>query len=93
VSRTLAATAMIHAAYIANISRGGQPSEGVTVTTRMAKITKPMEGKSPVMISSTRLRPRTTVRDKLRLINKAATGRKTNAEVPATTWIGPNARC
>jgi hypothetical protein len=51
-----------------------------------------MEGKSPVTISSIRLPTHATLRYKLKLIIKAAMGRKTNAEVPATTWMRPR-RC
>ena len=85
----LIATATIQAAYVRNISRGGQPSEGVTVATKTAQITNPMEGKSPVTISGIRLPGDPTVRDKLMLIIKAATGNKRNAEVPAMTWTPP----
>ena len=85
----LIATATIQAAYVRNISRGGQPSEGVTVATKTAQITNPMEGKSPVTISCIRLAAHPAVRDKLMLIIKAATGNKRNAEVPAMTWTPP----
>jgi hypothetical protein len=48
---------MTHAAYVANISRGGQPSEGVTVATRKAKITNPIVGKNPVRIATSDSQP------------------------------------
>src|SRR4029453_12014008 len=87
----LVATAMIQAVYVRNIRRGGQPSEGVTVATRKTKIPNPTEGRSPITISAIRFPAHVRVRDKLLLIIKAATGRKANAEVPATTWTRPTA--
>ena len=48
-----------------------------------------MVGKSPVAISSLRLPAQAIVRDKLMLIATAATGKTTNAEMPATTWTRP----